>query len=216
MRPLAPWRHFSPAIMLIAATAAALHACSVKERVPQHRNFDSFPALVGSWIGNDVPLSHEEVSVLGDGDFLLRDYKHPGKDSMNLFLAYYSTQRTGDTIHSPRNCLPGSGWTPLKAGRLQVRRGDGTSINVNRYVVGRGADRMLVLYWYQAHGRITASEYWAKIFMVSDSIRMNRSDGALVRIATSVSARNGEQMAEDRSIAFAEQVLPLLDSHIPR
>jgi EpsI family protein len=215
MSPLAPWRHFAPAILLIIATAAALHARSSRETVPPHRNLDSFPQTVGAWTGIDIPLSTDALSILGHGDFVMRDYNRSGETPINLFLAYYASQRTGDTIHSPRNCLPGAGWVPLKSGRVQVRRPDATHIGVNRYVVGRGDDRMLVLYWYQAHGRVTASEYWAKIFMVSDSIRTNRSDGALIRITTSFQS-GGEDLAEDRLIAFAERVLPSLDSHIPR
>ena len=216
MSPLVPWRHFAPAILLLATTAAALHAWDLKETVPQHRHFDSFPVEVGVWAGVNTPLSREELAVLGEGDFLLRDYRDSREEPINLFLAYYASQRTGDTIHSPRNCLPGSGWTPLTSGRMQIWRTDGHSVSVNRYVVGRGADRMLVLYWYQAHGRIMASEYWAKILMVSDSVRMNRSDGALIRVATPFAAASEEGFAEDRATSFAKQVLPLLDSYIPQ
>jgi EpsI family protein len=217
MRRLSSWQRFLPALLVIAATSVVIHARNRAERVPHHRDFRLFPMVLGSWAGTDIPLSAEELSVLGTGDFLLRDYQKNRNDvPVNLFLAYYASQRSGDTIHSPRHCLPGSGWTTLKSGQIRMQGTDGSSISVNRYVVGNGADRALVLYWYQSHGHVTSSEYWAKVFLVADAIRMNRTDGALVRVLTSFTNENDEEKAEHRAVEFARQIVPLLDSHIPR
>jgi EpsI family protein len=215
MKPFAPWRCFLPVVLIMTVTAGLLHARANREIVPQGRDLSSFPTHIDGWVGTDIALLPEELAVLGKGDFLVRDYTRGAEIPMNLFVAYYPSQRSGDTIHSPRNCLPGAGWTPLQAGKIQIPGYDGTSMAVNRYIVGQGSERMLVLYWYQAHGRVTPSEYWAKIFLVTDSMRFNRTDGALVRILTSYDAEEGTRKAEVRAVEFAKHILPMLDTHIP-
>jgi len=216
MKSPIPWRHFLPALLLISLTALVLQARNYAETVTPRRELNLFPATLDAWTAKDIPLSPEELSILGPGDFLLRDYERGDDSPINLFLAYYSSQRSGDTIHSPRNCLPGSGWTTLKLGSLQIERPSGTAMVVNRYIVGSGSDRMLVFYWYQAHGRVTGSEYWAKIFLVEDAIRMNRTDGALVRVATPFGTGDDEARAEKRAVEFTKRIVPLLDSYIPQ
>ena len=122
----------------------------------------------------------------------------------------------GSTIHSPQNCLPGSGWTPVNSSRLELDRPGGGRILVNRYVLSKGLDKMLALYWYQSHGRVVASEYWAKFYLVEDSIRMNRSDGSLVRVMTAIAQQESTESAEQRARALAQSILPILDAYIPR
>jgi EpsI family protein len=216
MRRLLPWQRFLPVLLLVSLTAVVLQARYYTETILPRREFNLFPMTLGAWGASDIALSPEELSILGPGDFLLRDYQRTDEFPVNLFFAYYRSQRSGDTIHSPRNCLPGSGWAPLKLGRIQIPRPDRTPMIVNRYIVGKGSDRMLVLYWYQAHGRVTGSEYWAKLFLVEDAIRMNRTDGALVRVTTPFVNENDDASAEKRAVEFTEQILPLLDSYIPQ
>jgi EpsI family protein len=139
----------------------------------------------------------------------------PSRPPVNLFIAFFPSQRSGDTLHSPRNCLPGSGWTPVESARLAVQLHNDSAILINRYVVAKGTDRVLVLYWYQAHGRVTASEYWAKVFLVADSLRLNRTDGALIRVVTSITQEGNVEIAQARALEFIQQILPL-DSYIPR
>jgi len=210
------WSRFVPVVLLLAATAALLNARSAVEAVPPHVEIASFPAEIDTWHGIDVPMSPETLTVLGPGQFLVRDYRRsPAEPYVNLYVAYFPSQKTGDTIHSPQNCLPGAGWTPLQSGRIALQRDDGTTITVNRFIISKGLVRQLVLYWYQAHDRVTPSEYWAKIYLVADAIRMNRTDGALVRVVTPIT--NGdEEAAQARALDFTHRVLPLLDSYIPR
>jgi len=212
---LVPWRHFVPAFLIVAATAVLLHARNLIETIPPHRTLSSFPTAIAHWTGEDIPISSEQLAVLGPGDYLMRNYHQGSGFPLNLFLAYYPSQRSGDTIHSPQNCLPGSGWTPLRSERIQIPRLARTSATVNRYIVTNRSEQMLVLYWYQAHGRIVSSEYWTKIFLVKDAIQLNRTDGALVRIAIPFESPSGDKYAEEQALAFAEQILPLLDSYIP-
>jgi EpsI family protein len=213
---LSSWKRFLPVAVVLAATAVALGARSREEVLPPHEELSSFPIQVDNRRGVDQTIPRDELAVLGPGQFLLRDYVASGDPPINLYIAFFPSQRAGDTIHSPKNCLPGAGWTPLDSNRISVRRADGTWISVNRYIVANGDNRDLVLYWYQAHGRVTPSEYWAKIFLVEDAIRINRTDGALVRVITPILGTGDNRTAEARSLKFVHDILPMLDSYIPR
>jgi EpsI family protein len=122
----------------------------------------------------------------------------------------------GSTIHSPQNCLPGSGWTPVESTRLTLTTPRGGSVLVHRYILSKGLDKMLALYWYQAHGRVVASEYWAKFYLVADAIRMNRSDGALVRVMTPIARHEDPESAQQRGLAFIRDTLPILGEYVPQ
>lgn len=173
--------------------------------------------VVGDWTGKDFPLQPDVLKILGAGDVLTRFYSKPTPGPLiDLFVAYFPSQRTGETMHSPQNCLPGTGWTPLEHSFRELAAPGGRRIVVNRYLIAKGLDRDMVLYWYQSHGRTVASEYRAKIYLVADSIRSGRSDGALVRVITPVGRSEDAQAAEARAAAFAEGILPLLDKHIPK
>jgi EpsI family protein len=206
---------FAVVALLLAGTAVLLRARDRGEILPPHLAVREFPKEIGAWFGQDVPLQPEVKQILGDGDFLVRFYRAPGLPYIDFFLAYFPTQRTGSTIHSPQNCLPGSGWIPAELKRIELING-GKDALVNRYIIAKGLDRQLVLYWYQSNGRIVASEYWAKFFLVADSIRRNRSDGALVRVVTPVASDESIESAERRALDFARQALPQLDRFVPR
>jgi len=156
--------------------------------------------------------------VLGQGDFLLRVYQDDSgrNPDVDLFLAYFSSQRAGDTIHSPKNCLPGAGWSPIEASRISISSPGRAPFLANRYIIAKGAERQLVLYWYWAHDRAVASEYLAKFYLVADSIRMNRSDGSLVRVTTPLRSGESADAALDRLLAFAGKVVPVLNGFVPR
>lgn len=205
---------FAVVVILLAGTAVLLRARDRGETLPPHQALQEFPKQIGAWLGEDVPLQPDVRQILGDGDFLVRFYRAPGLPYVDFFLAYFPTQRTGSTIHSPQNCLPGSGWIPAGLKRIELTAGE--NARVNRYIIAKGLDRQLVLYWYQSNGRIVASEYWAKFYLVADSIRRNRSDGALVRVVTPVARGESIESAEQRALGFARQALPQLDRFVPR
>ena len=216
-RSLSSWQRFLPVALLLAACAALLQARSHKENIPPHKSLSSFPKAIDDWHGTDTGMDPATLKVLGPGDFLLRDYRRSSSEPpVNLYLAYFPSQRAGDTIHSPQNCLPGAGWTPVESKRLSLPTGYGTTMSINRYILAKGLSREMVLYWYQAHGRVTPSEYWAKIYLVTDAISMNRTDGALVRIVTPIVNVDDEPAAQSRASEFTQKTLPLLDSYIPR
>jgi EpsI family protein len=207
---------FVCAAMLLGLTAILLRGRN--EVLASHLPLQSFPQQLGVGSGVDRPIDKESLEILGPGEFLLRDYS-PQVDTepeVNLYIAYFPSQRSGDTIHSPKNCLPGAGWLPVENERVTLSLPSHAPFRVNRYVVANGDSRALVLYWYWAHDRGVASEYWAKYYLVADAIRMNRSDGALVRIIVSMNPGETSAAAQQRVMPFCSRVVALLDDYIPR
>ena len=221
-------RRFGIVAVLMLAAALVLQAHSHSEVFPPRASLSSLPLQIGGWTGTDDPLDKQTLDILGPGEFLMRDYQlasppQPQAETqpqpepwINLYVAYFPTQKAGDTIHSPNHCLPGAGWVPTSREVVRLTRPDGSSFPVNRYVVAKTGERQLVLYWFQAHGRAVASDYWAKYYLVSDSVRMNRSDGALVRLMTPMLDGESPDAAQARMMKLGSQFLPLLDSCIPR
>jgi EpsI family protein len=153
-------------------------------------------------------------------EYMNRLYSAPGRQPVGLYVGYYQSQREGDTMHSPLNCLPGAGWLPISQKRTEIRVTDEhgpRTVLVNSFVIEKGLDRQVVLYWYQSHGRVVASEYWGKIYTVVDAVRLNRSDGALVRLVTPIpsSAPDAQEAAEASAIAFAQAIFPQLGRYLP-
>ncbi len=211
------WRFLSAAVLLVA-TALFLHARSSIETVPQREPLTSLPHQLGAWTGTDITIPQEILDILGAGDFLLRVYREPAPSQsyVDLFVAYFPSQRSGDSIHSPKNCLPGAGWSPVESSRVTLSLPGHSSFPANRYVIAKGEDRMLVLYWYLAHDRAVASEYWAKFYLVTDSMRLNRSDGSLIRVTTPLPPGETIDAAEQRLTSLAGNLSPIIDRYVPR
>ena len=197
----------------LVAGIVLLHGVSHGEPVPLRQPLRQLPMAMDGWLGQDEPLEARIVSVLGVSDYANRSYVGGGGQPVDLYVGYYQSQRTGETIHSPKNCLPGAGWEPVRAGRLTIPVAAGPAIRVNEYLVEKGPAQYLVLYWYQAHGRVIASEYSGKAWLVFDAITRNRTDAALVRVLTST--RNGEDEARARVVQFVQALYPRLNTFIP-
>lgn len=213
-----PTVRFALAALLIAAAAVFLHAHSRNEVFPPRQPLANLPDQLGVWHGTDVPLDKEVLSVLGPGDFLLRVYEDTTQEEpyVDLFIAYFASQRTGDTIHSPKNCLPGAGWAPVENTRITLSVPGHAPFPANRYLIAKGDARDIVLYWYWAHDRGVASEYWSKYYLIADSIRTNRSDGALVRLSTRMLPDETPAAAQQRLMPMANNIVPILDRYVPR
>jgi EpsI family protein len=209
---------FLVALVLLGGTAIFLQARGRGEIIAQRPPLSSFPDKLGPWTGENVAMAKDTLDVLGPGDFLLRIYQNEAQRQpyIDLFIAYFPTQRSGDTIHSPKNCLPGAGWSPIESNRVALSVDGHAPFLVNRYLITKGSDRKLVVYWYWAHGRAIASEYWAKVYLVTDSIRLNRSDGSLVRMTTPMFSGESADVAMQRLMPLANEVVPLLNQYIPQ
>jgi EpsI family protein len=186
--------------------------------VPQARPLSDFPVQVGSYTKVvDWKIDQSILDFLHVTDYLDRGYWKPGmnQDLMGLYVAYLRSQRTGASIHSPKNCLPGAGWNPVQASIYELPLDDGRKVPINLYLLRKGMDEQLVLYWYQSHGRIVASEYWGKFYLVYDALRLNRTDAALVRITIPVE-QGDEAGTQKEAMAFAKQVATDVEQIIPR
>jgi EpsI family protein len=209
---------FLCAALLIAGTAIFLRARTRGEVFPPRLALENFPHQIGDWTGTDVTIDQDTLRVLGPGDFLLRVYADSQRSLpyIDLFIAYFPSQSTNDTMHSPKNCLPGSGWAPIESTRMTLNVPGHVPFPVNRYIIAKGDDKQVVLYWYWAHDRGVASEYWAKYYLVADSIRLNRSDGSLVRVTTPLLDGETPRAAQQRLMPFVSEIVPKLNAYIPR
>jgi EpsI family protein len=206
----------------LIVSAGAIARADRAEIVPPRQSLDHLPLEINEWKGvQQPPFTKDILAILGVDDYVTRAYFTPAREGAGLYIGYYESQRQGDTMHSPQNCLPGAGWEPVSTGRMNLTvpaspAGGTTNISINRYMIQKGLDRQLVLYWYQAHGRVIASEYWGKIYLVTDAFRLNRTDGALVRVI--VPAAQGDQaeaIAEATAVKFVNALFPLLPDYLP-
>jgi EpsI family protein len=207
--------------VLLAACLTTLKLRGDADHVPPTAPLSLMPQTIDGLTAQDYPLDSETLAVLGDGRFLNRVYSNLGPSGrsvgapVSLFIGYFPTQRSGQSIHSPQNCLPGAGWAFLSSKVINLPTADGRPYPVGEYLIGNGGDKQVVLYWYLAHGRSVASDYKAKAYMMLDAIRWNRTDGALVRIVTPLGQSEPLEAGERRAIQFANQVTPLLPRFIP-
>jgi EpsI family protein len=208
-------------IVLLTSTIFVLQSRGDVDQVPASEPLSQMPRNFGPWASQEIPLSDDTLEVLGKGDFLNRVYTqepHPGvvrEPPVSLFIGYFASQRTGQTMHSPQNCLPGAGWTFDSREYTEIQDINGKNYRVGEYVIGNGDVKQFVIYWYQSHGRSIPNEYVAKGYMVADAIRTNRTDGALVRIITQVMPFESLETAKARAIRFTQQVAPNLPRFIP-
>jgi EpsI family protein len=206
--------------LMMAATTVFLANARRAETPAARQSFDSFPMTLDGWQARiDPPLSPEILKVLGVDDYLSRAYYRSDGAAVGLYMGFYGSQRQGDTIHSPLNCLPGAGWEPLSEGRLELQNVDGAgrSIIVNRYVVQKGLERNLVLYWYHGRGRVIASEYVSRAMLIRDAMFTNQTNGSLVRVLAPVDGADETHLmaAEHVATDFVRTLFPTLDPYLP-
>jgi EpsI family protein len=208
-------------LAILAMATISVARANRAEEVPLRNSFSLFPMQLGVWQGVQRPPFEDRVlAVLGLDDYLTRYYYNRSRDVVDLYIGYWRSQQQGGAIHSPPNCLPGSGWEPVSQGTLTFpdpRTPGAPALSVNRYLIRKGAERQLVLYWYQSRGRIVGSEYWSKIYLVLDAARYNRTDAALVRLVVPVTdgSPEAEARAESQAIGFANEILPALGAFLP-
>jgi EpsI family protein len=172
------------------------------------------PLQLGPWAGRDSDRFADDVlSVLGVDDYINRVYIAKGSRPIALYIGYYASQRQGDTIHSPQNCLPGAGWQIAASSVATLPAAGGENVQVNQYLIQKGLDRQVVLYWYQGRGKIIASEYASKLWLMLDAARLHRTDGGLVRVIAPVTA-DPARAASDAA-AFARLLLQRLSGYLP-
>jgi EpsI family protein len=200
--------------ILLVLQGALLYSSIRPESVLAGRPLQDFPHMLGSWdFVQDGVVDKETLDVLKADDLLNREYRR-GSIQAGLFVASFQSQRTGKSPHSPKNCLPGAGWTALSDSKVNIDVGQAEPIVVNRYIIASGEHRSLVLYWYQSRDRVVANEFAAKYWVMADAIRYNRTDTALVRVIVPVLNKD-EDAAERQAADFARSFYPTLKQFLP-
>jgi len=191
-----------------------LHAVSHGEQTVPRGALRELPYTLANWTGEERPIQNRIVQAVMVSDYTNRVYFDRAGVPIQLYIGYYASQKTGDTIHSPKNCLPGTGWDPIRSGHATISLPGGSQILVNEYVIQKDENKQVVFYWYQGRGRVIASEYAGKFWMVVDAISRNRTDGALVRLVTPLN--DGEEKSRARLMSFTQILFPYLDELLPK
>lgn len=219
-----PWP-FVVASLILVGTLGLMQSLSHGELILAKKPFSEFPmVLANRWQGKELPLEEKVLDILKVSDYLMRIYNPTASSSevtqttplapISLYIGYYESQKSGATYHSPKNCLPGAGWSfaDTSMASIPIAHG-GQSILINKVLIQKGDNKQLVLYWYHDRGRVIASEYWAKGYMIWDSMTNNRTDGSLVRIIVPVSGTTEE--AFEVGVTFLNDMWPALLTHMP-
>jgi len=144
---------FWTVVLLLAATGMFLHMRAAVDKNPPSEPLSQMPVQLAGWAGIDQQVNSETLDVLGAGDVLARLYTQAGQpEPIGLFIGYFPTQRTGQTIHSPKNCLPGSGWVFESSNSVDLIDVSGKSLRVGEYIITNGTVKQFVIYCYQANG----------------------------------------------------------------
>lgn len=204
-------------LALLVVTWYVLQTTSEVTAVPVKKPLSLFPQQVAGYhLSKSFQSSSEVLDMLGVDDYIQYNYIDDSKARVNLYAGFYKAVGVSGSYHSPKNCLPGGGWgiDAVKNVTLNTGIDGGRESTVSQMLIRNGSDYQVVLYWYQNRGRIIASEYWEKIYLVLDALFKGRRDGTFVRIMTV--AQDGDvEGAEQRIKHFAEQVMPLLEQHLP-
>jgi exosortase D (VPLPA-CTERM-specific) len=203
--------------LLLLATVGAQLGDDRREEIPLRDDFVDFPSQLGGWLGFRGNLDGVYLDALQLSDYLLADYQDANGEWVNLYVAYYDSQRTGKAAHSPRACIPAGGWEIRGLTTELVPRGavGEDLLTVNRVEIQRGEYRQLVYYWFRQRGRLISSEYLVKAYMLWDSIRRGRSDGALVRLTTMLEPGETWEAGDARLGAFVQALGNTLSPYVP-
>ena len=205
------WTSWIPGGFL-AAGCVLTFGVNQQQSIPLQHPLDSIPLVLFGQpgIGGTIPPDQREAA--GMSSYIYR-YYGGATPPFEVYVGYYDHQTQGKTIHSPKNCLPGSGWESLQQSVIPLTTAIGTVI-VNRDVLQNKDQRALVLYWYQGRGRIAAGEYQVKWELLRDAALRGRTEEALVRVVVHMPPASSEPeatvQAERVAAALAEEVAKVL------
>jgi len=186
------------------------------ENIQPKKPFSTFPMKIGEWTGEEQRFDKRIYDILGVDDSALVNYRTPDGRQVQLYVGFYQSQREGDLIHSPKHCMPGAGWNIVATSLedLIIPNHNPEKIKLIKLILKKGSQRQIVLYWFQSRGRIIASEYMQKIYLVIDSIIRHRTDGSFVRLITPVLDGDEEKALKNLKY-FAKSLMPILHEYIP-
>jgi len=201
---------------LMILTMICLNIITHSECIKLIKPFSDFPLEIGEWRGWEDRFADRVYQVLGVHDSFLGNYRNHEGNQIQLYIGYYENQCEGDLIHSPKNCMPGSGWNIIKSSseELMIPHSKIRKVRVMNLLIEKSGQRQIVLYWFQSRGRVTASEYMQKIYLILDSITRQRTDDSFVRLIAPITNSN-EKISSKYLKNFAEILIPLLQEYIP-
>jgi exosortase D (VPLPA-CTERM-specific) len=202
---------------LVGFVAATFVAPRPAEVFPARTTFQEFPMQLGQWRGHAGSLDSVYLDALKLDDYVLADYAAPAGGAVNLYIAYYNSQRKGGAVHSPRSCLPGGGWQMRDFGQRDLPSVliDGRPLRVNRTLIEMGDQRELVYYWFQQRGRVITNEFAVKWYLFWDALTEHRTDGAMVRLVTPLSSSSSAGAADQRLGDFISRMAPGISRYVP-
>lgn len=203
-------------IILLLATAFANYSFSRPEAELTRKPLKEFPTKIGEWqmIG-EQKIDDKAMEVLLVDDYLMRSYRNAKGDIVHLYIGYFRSQKEGKQVHSPRQCLPGAGWSIVERSELLFSSPTGNpgGHQINSFLMGKGTDRDLFLWWYQGRGRLYANEYLNKLYLIWDGLTTNRTDGALVRVNSPVKSKADDTLKVE--MGFVEALSKMMPAYIP-
>jgi len=205
------------AAVLLVFSGAVLALPSAVEEFPVRESFVTFPLQLGDWSGRREVMQADYLDALKLDDYLLADYFRSDGQVINLYAAWYNSQRTGEATHSPKACLPGGGWRIQSLAQTTVDGVEvgGQPLRVNRALIQSDDQRQLVYYWFLQRGRVVTNEYLVKWYLFVDSVTRHRSDGALVRLVIPISPGASPLQADQELRSFAATIASKLPRFIP-
>ncbi len=202
-------------VLLMVTMGALAFGDGQPKNIPLRTSFVEFPDRIGEWTALRDRLEAPVIQKLGLTDYVLADFENGAGEWVNLYAAYFASQRTGQAAHSPETCIPAGGWRILSFSSPLIAHGDGTTQRVNRVEIEKRGQRQLVYYWFQQRGRHLTNQYWVKAYVVWDAITRDRTDGALVRVTTPLGLSESWSMADQRLARFVAATKGDLVAHIP-
>jgi exosortase D (VPLPA-CTERM-specific) len=203
--------------LLIPVAFASTLVTGRAEVAPPRSMFVDFPMKLDGWHGTSLSLEKQYIDALRFDDYVLADYRFADGHPVNLYAAYYQSQRKGQSAHSPQSCLPGDGWEISSFKRLDLPAGSGMvrPLHVNRALIQKNSQKQIVLYWFKQRDRIISNEYLVKVFLFWDGLSRGRTDGALIRIASLVGPGETEEVVDQRLLRFVSTIEPELPQYVP-
>lgn len=198
-------------IMILAFLT--LNFANRSEVIAPEKSFSDFPLKIGQWNGKKDFFDQKVYDILGVDDSVLAHYKNSENRYVQLYIGFYRSQKEGDLIHSPKNCMPGSGWNIVNSGLEEIILKNSKKIKVIRLNLKKDSEEQIVLYWFQSRGRIISSEYWQKIWLVYDSVTKRRTDGSFVRLISPVNETREKTLETLKE--FTKDIYPYLKEYIP-
>lgn len=211
------WKYSVPTVIVLLAGIVIGTLNERTEIIPERTRFATYPLQLEEWSGRKDVIEKKYLEELRLDDYIIANYSNRTGDVVNLYMAYYETQRSGAAAHSPKSCIPGGGWKIQAFDTIELSgiEKNGLPLSTNRLLIKKGGHGQLVYYWFQQRNRIINNEYMVKWYLFWDALTRNRTDGALVRLTTSISPGEDIAKADERLVNLAKQAWPFMSEYIP-